>query len=164
MINKPISANAAGKQPTDIAVKCGAILGVEDENGGTYTDSYFTKPDCTIVVTYDDWSTDVAYYSKDGLSGNTQNVQLNGGYKAMTSCTEPSYAWGLISTETNEIRGDSVCLTAGLKTKPINQPTATTVMQMPTTGAPEGLSTAGMIAIGVGLLAVAVAMVKRERI
>lgn len=82
---------------------------------------------------------------------------IGGGYSPQTDCKAPSM------TEYN-YASTSGCLTVGLKTKPISQPTAATVMQMPTTGAPEGHSTAGMIAVGVGLLAVAVAVVKREHI
>ena len=41
---------------------------------------------------------------------------------------------------------------------------ATVINQMPTTGAPTGLSTAGLIAVGVGLMAVGVGLVKRRNI
>lgn len=41
---------------------------------------------------------------------------------------------------------------------------ATVINQMPTTGAPTGLSTAGLIAVGIGLMAVGVGLVKRRRV
>ena len=155
VLSMPTTGQAAGKQPTDIDVKCGTIL--SDDT---------VAPDCTIVVTYDDWSTDVAKYSNGNLSGNTGSIQLNGGYKAVTYCTEPSYATasdGRAGT-TMTVEGNGVCLTAGLTAKPVDRPTAASVMQMPTTGAPEGLSTVGVAAVAVGLLAVGVGLRRRDRI
>lgn len=90
---------------------------------------------------------------------------IGGGYKAVTDCTEPSYSIsypGQVDDNSDVILGDGKCLTAGLKTKPVDRPSAAAVMQMPTTGAPEGLSTAGLIAVGVGLLALGVGLAKRR--
>lgn len=53
----------------------------------------------------------------------------------------------------------NVCLYVSLENQPPSNPTVSA--QMPTTGAPEGLSAAGLVAVGIGLLAVA-AMVKRK--
>ena len=155
VLSMPTTGQAAGKQPTDIDVKCGTIL--SDDT---------VAPDCTIVVTYDDWSTDVAKYSNGNLSGNTGSIQLNGGYKAVTYCTEPSYATAYEggAGTTMTVEGNGVCLTAGLTAKPVDRPTAASVMQMPTTGAPEGLSTVGVAAVAVGLLAVGVGLRRRDRI
>ena len=50
------------------------------------------------------------------------------------------------------------CYYVALKDKPAN---TTTVAQMPTTGAPEGLSSVGLAAAGVGLLGV---LVRRRRV
>ena len=152
----PVQANAAGRQPTGISVRCG---------DGNYV-SLSELLSCSIVVNYDDQTADVAYYTGYGdntsqkyvWDGATSNMVIGGGYSPKTDCKATSMEY------TTSMDFSSGCLTVGLKTKPVSQPTAATVMQMPTTGAPEGLSTAGMIAIGIGLLAVAVAVVKRERI
>ena len=158
MTNHPVKANAAGKQPADIAVKCTSISVLPTQT--TDTKPY---PKCTIVVTYNDWSTDVAYLSyKPGnswnsvdkvLTGNTSQIVSEGGYKAVTDCPIP------------DRKDPATCVTFGLKSKPATLPNTNTatVMQMPTTGAPEGLSTVGLVAVGLGMLAVGVGLAKSER-
>ena len=168
-MSMPTAGQAAGKQPTDIAVKCGVIYA---NNSHSYVEDIL-KPNCTIIVTYDDWSTDVAHYTAElddsepngfryNFYGDTSNIQIGGGYKAVTDCSEPTS-----KPESNTLSvlyDGSACLTAGLKTKPVNPPSTASVMQMPTTGAPDGLSSVGMIAAGLGLLAVGIGLAKRERI
>ena len=149
MVNQPVNANAAGKQPADIAVKC----------GNANISQSGSKPSCTIIVTYDDWSTDVAYYKFKGttgpmeLTGAISQITQDGGYKAVTDCAIPA------SNNTTN------CATFGLKNKPAALPNtnAPTVMQMPTTGAPEGLSTVGLVAVGLGMLAIGIGLARRER-
>ena len=43
-------------------------------------------------------------------------------------------------------------------------PGTSVITQMPTTGAPEGLSTVGVAAVGVGLLAVGIGLRRRDRV
>lgn len=54
---------------------------------------------------------------------------------------------------------NTVCLTAALKDKP---QTGTQILQMPTTGAPEGLTTAGIAALGIGVAGLLAAAVRRR--
>lgn len=83
-------------------------------------------------------------------SGNPiSGVVLNGdGYAADMSCTT---------------RGDddSQCYYASLEKEPAN--TGSYQAQMPTTGAPEGLSAVGLAAVGLGLLGLSFALVRRSR-
>ena len=82
-------------------------------------------------------------------SGNPiSGVVLNGdGYAADMSCTTRG-------------DGDSQCYYASLEKEPAN--TGSYQAQMPTTGAPEGISLAGLIAVGVGLTGVLLAVCRRR--
>lgn len=69
---------------------------------------------------------------------------LDTGYNPSTTCTSSDYG---------------VCLTVALKDKP---QTGTQVVQMPTTGAPEGLTTTGIAALGIGVAGLLAAAVRRR--
>ena len=167
-----MTSQAAGKQPTDIDVKCGAFTSYYQEPDVIQSLPY-DRASCRIIVTYDDWSTDVASvaYDQNGtasIGGQKSQIVLDGGYKAKSYCTIPYiFSPGDYSSSSNYSAVNTIsttCVVVGLKTKPVDRPSTASVMQMPTTGAPEGLSTVGMVAVGLGLLAVGVGLVKRERI
>ena len=58
---------------------------------------------------------------------------------------------------------DSSCHTFALKNKPAGQTPQTIINQMPTTGAPDGLSTIGLAAATLGLAGLGIAASRRSR-
>ncbi|PWG66785.1 hypothetical protein [Bifidobacterium callitrichidarum] len=90
-------------------------------------------------------------------------VQVDDGYDQTVACypTDIMGSGNNYGTSTSVVRSE--CMVFGLKDKPVSSST-TVVQQMPTTGAPEGLSTIGLVAIIIGLLGVTAMRAHRRRV
>ena len=150
------TANAAGNEYTGLSAGCSSY------NNDDYSS---TDPSCTIAVhrkgapdlvgTYDEKNSRL-----DNLDGI---VQIGEGYSTVYA----SYTIGGIGRIYNDLSSSNAAIypmTRYTAFSLVNPPASTaSMMQMPTTGAPEGLTAIGVTAIGIGLLGLALAGLRRQR-
>ena len=83
------------------------------------------------------------------------------------STTAPNYGQTPIRLTVRFLSGETTGPLSVTKEKPVfllgqdRSPASVTINQMPTTGAPTGLSTAGLFAVGIGLIGVAFTLMRR---
>lgn len=149
----PHSGNAADSEFTGLSAGCATQLDDEDN----------LRPSCTVSVhrvSGPDLTATYEYkYGKMTLSGDAANAVVVGpaGYET---------AYAPYGTQANAVSNGVITSLSyvpfGLKNPPTRPTAQTTVAQMPTTGAPTGLSDAGLLAVAVGLAGVTIALKRRH--
>lgn len=157
----PVVSSAADPKPVDLQFSCNintAYSGNRD----------FFRSACAITVQNDDGS--VKTYAATGLNGGVGNTNAITEIKTFMD----SRPWaGVTVTNLGDKQAINstgyaskvacvslTCAVASLTTKPADN--TQTIAQMPTTGAPEGLSSAGLMAVVVSVLGLMVLLLKRR--
>lgn len=151
-LTSPNSGNAADSEFTGLSAGC-ATQNADGEVRASCVVSVhrISGPDLTATYEYK--------YGKMTLSGDAANAVVVGpaGYETV---------YAPYGTRTNTVSNGVVTSLSyvpfGLKNPPTRPTTQTTVAQMPTTGAPTGLSNVGLLATGIGLVGVATALIRRR--
>lgn len=155
------TANAAGGEYTGLSAGCASSQPSND---------YSLKPTCYISV-HRNGAPDIqgTFNGDNEFSSNLQNIviQGSGGYSTVYA----SYTNGpakFCASNSYGCNGDYVSgsySTTGVLSFSLKNPPVSTasVMQMPTTGAPDGLTAVGVTAIGFGILGLAFAGLRRQR-
>ncbi|WP_170115072.1 hypothetical protein [Bifidobacterium callitrichidarum] len=164
----PFAKTASAENVTPISVQ------TTSGNNGSQTSAAFSN--FYITVGYSDGSTKIGVVRPHLTGGvDPQACVLNG--TVIPDCSE-SYAQsellpGVVfawSTDPVDIRGTgwdpstdcfgNYCVTAALKDKPTQN--VTQVYSVPGTGLPDGLTSAGLTAVGIGLMAVAIIFLRKR--
>lgn len=156
-----VTANAAGGEYTGLSAACNS------QYKSTGNDSGFTGLRVCSISVHRKGAPDLnGTYAPDsydgGLSTNIKDiVTLGTGYSTVqASYITGKLVLGIAGADNAAFLTQTATIAFSLKNPPAS---TASVMQMPTTGAPEGLTAIGVAAIGVGLLGLAFAGLRRKR-